>query len=90
MRFREHISSGEEWEDLFPLRSADGEWRWFLSRAKPIRDEDDSIVCWFGTNTDITEQREQTEQINTLLREVNHRSKNMLAKVQALARLTNA
>ena len=36
--------------------------------------------------TDITEQREQTEQINTLLREVNHRSKNMLAKVQALAR----
>ena len=86
VRFREHISSGEEWEDLFPLRSADGEWRWFLSRAKPIRDEDDSIVCWFGTNTDITEQREQTEQINTLLREVNHRSKNMLAKVQALAR----
>lgn len=86
VRFREHVSSGEEWEDLFPLRSADGEWRWFLSRAKPIRDEDDSIVCWFGTNTDITEQREQTEQINTLLREVNHRSKNMLAKVQALAR----
>lgn len=85
-RFRDHISSGEEWEDLFPLRSADGEWRWFLSRAKPIRDEDDSIVCWFGTNTDITEQREQTDQINTLLREVNHRSKNMLAKVQALAR----
>ncbi len=84
--FLASLEEGKEWEDLFPLRSASGEWRWFLSRAKPIRDEDGAIVCWFGTNTDITEQREQSEQIRLLLREVNHRSKNMLAKVQALAR----
>lgn len=84
--FRRHLASGEEWEDLFPLRSADGEWRWFLSRAKPIRDAAGKVLYWFGTNTDITEQREQSEQITILLREVNHRSKNMLAKVQALAR----
>ncbi|MCT2559159.1 PAS domain S-box protein [Tsuneonella sp. YG55] len=85
-KFRAALAEGEEWEDLFPLRSASGEWRWFLSRAKPIRDDDGAIVYWFGTNTDITEQREQSEQIALLLREVNHRSKNMLAKVQALAR----
>ncbi len=85
-KFRAALTEGHEWEDLFPLRSASGQWRWFLSRAKPIRDENDDIVCWFGTNTDITEQREQSEQIALLLREVNHRSKNMLAKVQALAR----
>ncbi|MGN3974073.1 PAS domain S-box protein [Tsuneonella sp. SYSU-LHT278] len=85
-KFRAALAEGEQWEDLFPLRSARGEWRWFLSRAKPIRDDDGNIVCWFGTNTDITEQREQSEQIAMLLREVNHRSKNMLAKVQALAR----
>jgi PAS domain S-box-containing protein len=85
-KFRDHMDAGEEWEDLFPLRRADGEWRWFLSRAKPIRDEQGKIIHWFGTNTDITEQREQSEQIVVLLREVNHRSKNMLAKVQALAR----
>lgn len=84
--FRHHLEAGEEWEDIFPLRAADGSWGWFLSRAKPIRDEAGNVTHWFGTNTDITEQREQTEQINLLLREVNHRSKNMLAKVQALAR----
>ncbi|ANY19779.1 Blue-light-activated histidine kinase [Tsuneonella dongtanensis] len=84
--FRQQLEAEEEWEDIFPLRSADGQWGWFLSRAKPIRDEDGRVTHWFGTNTDITEQREQTEQINLLLREVNHRSKNMLAKVQALAR----
>ena len=56
-RFKQSIKSGEPWEDIFPLRSADGEWRWFLSRAMPVRDEAGRIVRWFGTNTDITGQR---------------------------------
>ena len=84
--YQQAIESGSEWEDIFPLRSADGEYRWFLSRAKPIRDDDGNIVRWFGTNTDITEQREQAEQIRLLLMEVNHRSKNMLSTIQALIR----
>lgn len=84
--YLEAIGKGADYEDTFLLRSKDGEYRWFLSRAKPIRDSEGAICSWFGTNTDITEQREQAEQIQLLLREVNHRSKNMLAKVQALAR----
>lgn len=89
-RVREHfsacIASGTEWEDTFPLRGADGQFRWFLSRAKPIRDDDGAIVNWFGTNTDVSELLEKEEQIRILLMEVNHRSKNMLSVVQALAR----
>ena len=80
------IASGEDYEDTFPMRSKDGEYCWFLSRAKPIRDAGGEIVRWFGTNTDITEAREQAEQIRLLLMEVNHRSKNMLTTIQALAR----
>ena len=80
------IASGEDYEDTFPIRSRDGEYCWFLSRAKPIRDDSGEIVRWFGTNTDVTEQREQAEQIRLLLMEVNHRSKNMLTTIQALAR----
>ena len=86
--FRRSLETGEEWEDIFPLRGADGEYRWFLSRALPIRDANGKITQWFGTNTDITEQREQTEQVQLLLREVNHRSKNLIATVQAIARRT--
>ncbi len=56
--WKEHLSSGEVWEDTFPLRSKDGEYRWFLSRAQPIRDNQGNIQRWFGTNTDITMQRE--------------------------------
>ena len=85
-RFREAIEAGEDWEDTFPLRGRNGEYRWFLSRAKPIRNHAGEIIRWFGTNTDITEQREQAEQIRLLLMEVNHRSKNLLTTIQALAR----
>jgi hypothetical protein len=53
---------------------------------KPIRDERGVILAWFGTNTDVTELLDKEEQIRILLMEVNHRSKNMLAVVQALAR----
>src|SRR6202008_4154136 len=35
-----------------------GEYRWFLSRALPIFDAEGKVSRWFGTNTDITEQRE--------------------------------
>src|SRR5690606_25884491 len=49
---------GVEWEDTFQLRGRDGTYRWFLSRAMPIRDPDGNIVRWFGTNTDITKERD--------------------------------
>lgn len=89
-RFKQHIASGQDWEDTFPLRSAGGEWRWFLSRAKPIRDAGGRIIYWFGTNTDVTEMRDAEQRIELLLQEVNHRSKNMLAIVQSLARRSDA
>jgi PAS domain S-box-containing protein len=62
-KFKRHLASGEIWEDTFPLRGKDGGYRWFLSRAVPIRGEAGRIVTWFGTNTDITEQRESTERL---------------------------
>ncbi len=56
-----HFKTGEVWEDTFPLRGRDGTYRWFLSRAMPIRDESGKVVRWFGTNTDITEHLEEAE-----------------------------
>ncbi|HET6886344.1 MAG TPA: PAS domain S-box protein [Candidatus Udaeobacter sp.] len=57
-RIKVAFATGEPWEDTFPLRSKTGEYRWFLSRALPITNEEGRVVRWFGTNTDITEQRE--------------------------------
>jgi len=49
------------WEDTFPLRGSDGSYRWFLSRAVPVRDEYGNIVRWFGTNTDIEDLKQARE-----------------------------
>lgn len=67
-RFRHSVQTGEPWEDTFPIRSRFGEYRWFLSRALPIRDETGAIVTWFGTNTDITELRETTAELERISR----------------------
>ncbi|MCU0552028.1 MAG: PAS domain-containing protein [Leptolyngbya sp. Prado105] len=59
--FRHCIEAGETWEDTFPLRNQDGQYRWFLSRAIPIRDDQGTILRWFGTNTDITDRKNLEE-----------------------------
>jgi PAS domain S-box-containing protein len=56
-RIRRSWQTGDPWEDTFPLRARDGTYRWFLSRALPFRDADGHVVRWFGTNTDVTDQR---------------------------------
>jgi PAS domain S-box-containing protein len=55
-KWRRAHETGEPWEDTFPLRGQDGRYRWFLSRALPIRDADGQVIRWFGTNTDVTDQ----------------------------------
>lgn len=56
-RFRTALEAQKAWEDTFPLRGTDGQFRWFLSRAEPIRDPAGEIVLWFGTNTDVHDSR---------------------------------
>ena len=60
-RWNETVRRGERWEDTFRLRGKNGEFRWFLSRAFPIRGPDGQITRYFGTNTDITELREMQD-----------------------------
>jgi PAS domain S-box-containing protein len=43
-RIRQSFETGTPWEDTFPLRGKDGNYRWFLSRALPIRNEEGDVV----------------------------------------------
>jgi len=68
-RWRLSTSTGEPFDMVLPLRGADGVFRPFLTRVRPFRDETGKVVRWFGTNTDISEQK----QIELELRKTNAR-----------------
>ncbi|MBA1261976.1 PAS domain-containing protein [Pseudomonas stutzeri] len=63
---RRAVAIGSIWEETFPLRGKDGQYRWFLSRALPIRDDFGQVTHWFGTNTDITAQVTAEEALREL------------------------
>jgi len=46
------------------LRRFDGEYRWFLFRANPLRDESGRIIKWYGTNTDIHDRKCAQEELD--------------------------
>ena len=64
------LSSGEPFEMVFPLRRADGKFRTFLTRIQPVKDSEGKVARWFGTNTDITEQRNTEEELRRMNREL--------------------
>jgi len=74
----------EPWEDTFPLLSKEGEYRWFLARAVPIRDFQGNLVRWFGTSTDISAQIAAEEQIRNLNSQLQERVAELEAIMQVL------
>lgn len=51
------LQTGDLYETEYRMRRADGDYRWLLARAMPMRDENDTIIRWFGTCTDINDQK---------------------------------
>ena len=49
------------------LRRADGEYRWFLVRTAPLRDEQGNLVKWYGASIDIEDRKRAESQSRTLL-----------------------
>lgn len=60
-RWQASIATGEPFEMIFPLRSAQGKLRAFLTRVSPLKDASGKVVRWFGTNTDVEEQKRTEE-----------------------------
>lgn len=63
-KWRESVRSGTPFEMEFPLRGADGVYRWFLTRVSPFRDPAGKVTRWFGTNTNIDEQRQLLQSLS--------------------------
>lgn len=65
-----NLLNEEPYDNIFPLRSKDGKYRWFLTRVIPIRDKQGRLQSWFGTNTDITEQKDIEENLQITMDEL--------------------
>jgi formate hydrogenlyase transcriptional activator len=65
--WRSILASGEPGEAEARLRRFDGEYRWFLFRAEPFRDEHGAVVRWYGTNTDIEELKRRDKELRDLV-----------------------
>jgi PAS domain S-box-containing protein len=51
------LEQGVPFEMIYPIKAKDGEYYHFLTRALPVKNTNGEITNWFGTNTDITEQK---------------------------------
>ena len=55
------LRAGTPFEMEFPIRGADGQYRWFLTRANPVRDRGGQLLRWFGTSTDVDQVKRAQE-----------------------------
>lgn len=77
--WKNSLDTGTPLEIVYPLKGADGNYRQFLTRALPVRNEKGEIINWFGTNTDVTLQKQFEAEL--------HDKKNQLEFVLEAAKL---
>lgn len=83
-RWRHSLATGDPYQIEYRLRHRDGTYRWVLGRALPIRDAAGQITRWFGTCTDIHEQKLALEEREIVSQELSHRIKNIFAVISGL------
>ena len=64
--FLRMMETGEVYDTQARLRRADGVYRWHLARALPVRDGEGHLRQWFGTCTDVDDQKRATEAMRFL------------------------
>lgn len=63
----------------------DGNYRWFQCRGVPVCDSDGSVIEWLGTSTDVDDLRRLQAEQKVLVGELQHRTRNLIAVVSAIA-----
>ncbi len=86
---KEVLKTGESREIEVDIEM-DGKMRNFNIRLDPSRNSDGEITGLIGIAVDLTHKRENERQMHLVMRELTHRSKNLLAVIQAMARQTAA
>jgi PAS domain S-box-containing protein len=87
------MTAGKPSEDETRLRRADGEYRWFLVRTTPLRDEQGNVVKWYGVSIDIEDRKQAEEALRSSERKQRHiaaqleRERARLVEAQEVAKM---
>ncbi|WP_417309220.1 PAS domain-containing protein [Devosia sp.] len=85
--WRHSLESGEPYRIEYRLRHHSDAYRWVLGQALPIRDSAGKIARWFGTCTDIHEDKLAAEEREVIAEELSHRIKNIFAVIGGIISL---
>ncbi len=85
--WRHSLATGEPYRIEYRLKYHTGIYRWVLGQALPIRNSSGRIIRWFGTCTDIHEQRLAQEEREVIAQELSHRIKNIFAVIGGIVSL---
>ena len=85
----DRVRAGERVEQEFRIRRpTDGELRWIHDTTFPLRDENGHVQYFAGLGADITDIKEATDRQGVLVAELQHRTRNLIAVIRALANRT--
>jgi len=84
---RDVLTNGQPRDAEYRIES-NGHVRWYDFHLEALRDAEGVIIGLTGAAVDITERKESEAHLRLLMRELTHRSKNLLAVIQAMARQT--
>lgn len=83
------LQTGEVYQFEFRLKDKNGNYKWHLARALPFI-IDDKVIKWFGTNTDIDEQKQLQRQKDDFLGIASHELKTPVTSIKAYAQVLGA
>ncbi|MHA4895737.1 PAS domain S-box protein [Pedobacter sp. PWIIR3] len=81
------INTGVPYQTEFRLKDKKGLYRWWLVRALALTDQNGHITKWYGTNTDITQQKELEKQKDNFLGVASHELKTPVTSIKAYAQV---
>ncbi len=84
-RWKEALENNTPYENEHRFRRHDGVYRWHLSRAQPMCNEEGEVLMWIGTNTDIDDQRRSNENLEKIVAERTSRLQASIAELESFS-----
>lgn len=68
-------------------RASDGTYRWHLAKGEPYKNQDGHIIAWFGTSTDIEDQRKEIDKKDEFISVASHELRTPLTSLKGYLQL---